>query len=742
MKLRNFLITLSGLIVVDFLPLYKDKSEAKSFANKDFKEIELIHSRSKLNNFEKYYKFSNKNLLNRVIKKDLKNFDNHMFNLLALENENVEEKFNLDIVSDIQYQKENKFYAEGNVILYFSNSTLTGDLIIYNKEKKIIIVEGNVTFTKGEQFMQASKIFFDAANDLGYIENVYGILDSKTLKKDLNIDLKSSDKDARSNEKINFDIEDLKYINTATFGLVNDFEEDKRFNITNINLKIPQVTRWRFKSKKINFNAKTLSSDKIFFTNDVYNEPQFIFQSKKFSGEILDNKLKLISRNSRLILDDKLSVPIGRRSVFEKDRLTRWGIGADFSEKDGYFIFRGTEPRNIFGGSSIKFQPYFLIQRALQGDTKSFTENNSSVFSSKVKNDSEFLDYFALDIDFNSKPYSWNLDSKIKFNSLNTDRLDESLRSKLTLQKRIDLNQGKGVNEKIRTDNDFYNLEILDADEKISSEFGLNSNNIYLKEKTTKNEQTNFLDFQFYNIFREKVIKDFATEEIYFASGMSIANKKSWKYKDNLSNFSLIYDLGTFKSKSRSEDEFKNLFRNVFFAKYDYKFPLWKNSSLDKKIDKNYKYSPRVINQSLNWESGIKQGLFLYGDGSSQTLTRFNTGPVFTIGSLKKNLLDYTYLKTNISYSLKSGKSPFSFDNVNEDPRISFNFEQQLYGPLIFSYSTILNLEDGKYTKPNYGLDFKRRAYEIGLFYNSADESLGLKFNIFNFDYKGLSPKF
>ena len=41
-----------------------------------------------------------------------------------------------------------------------------------------------------------------------------------------------------------------------------------------------------------------------------------------------------------------------------------------------------------------------------------------------------------------------------------------------------------------------------------------------------------------------------------------------------------------------------------------------------------------------------------------------------------------------------------------------------------------------------YGLDFKRRAYSIGAFYNSSNESLGLRFNIFNFDYSGLNKKF
>ena len=250
------------------------------------------------------------------------------------------------------------------------------------------------------------------------------------------------------------------------------------------------------------------------------------------------------------------------------------------------------------------------------------------------------------------------------------------------------------------------------------------------------------MDFQIYNIFREKVTKDFATEEIYLANGISISNEKSWLINDKDSNLVLAYDIGNFKSKSRTEDEFKNLIRNVFMAKYDYNFPIWKYKSEEDSINESYRYSPEVINQSINWQSGIKQSFYWYGDGSSQTVTKLNTGPVLTLGSLKNEFLDYTYFKANFIYPFKGGESPFVFDNVNKDPRINFNFEQQIYGPIIFSYETSLNLEDGQYAQPNYGLDIKRRAYSIGAFYNSSNKSLGIRFNIFNFDYSGITPYF
>ena len=56
----------------------------------------------------------------------------------------------------------------------------------------------------------------------------------------------------------------------------------------------------------------------------------------------------------------------------------------------------------------------------------------------------------------------------------------------------------------------------------------------------------------------------------------------------------------------------------------------------------------------------------------------------------------------------------------------------------------IINKGDdyGKFSKPNYALDIKRRAYSLGAFYNVSDKSLGIRFNLFNFNYGGVGERF
>ena len=137
------------------------------------------------------------------------------------------------------------------------------------------------------------------------------MLDSKTFADDFKLELNKKEKKFQKAEEID-GINQPKYVNTARIGLVNDFEENKNFNITKAELEVPQITRWRYKTNKLIYNSKTLESKKIFFTNDIYNKPQFVFLSKNFSAEIIDDKTKIKMGLSvtKLIIRKKIEMQI------------------------------------------------------------------------------------------------------------------------------------------------------------------------------------------------------------------------------------------------------------------------------------------------------------------------------------------------------------------------------------------------------------------------------------------------
>ena len=724
LKLKNLLIFFSGIILFEFCFYSPNKLFAKNINKIKLKQTNRNYDQLVSKNENHVFGISSAfDLSKSEVVKDLLINGDKLLNLLAFEQNESDliKKYFVDINSDIQYREKEVFHAEGNAIIYLSNATLKGDLIKYDLEKKLLTVLGNVIFKKGEQYFEASKLYFDLKQDNGYIENIYGVIDNQTFLNDFILK------------------KDNNYIEPIEQNDKNQVSQPRY-------LKNSKMGRLRYKADKLTYNSGILKSKKIFLTNDIYNDPQLIFLSENFSAEIVEDNLKLLSRNSWIILDKKLKIPIGRRTLFDGgDSFTEsWEFGADYKDKDGYFFSRGLYPRKLFKDYSFQLKPYFLIQRAIKGSTNSFTASNSSIFSKKVSSDIKFSDYFALDLDVKGKKNNWDVESKIQLNSLNTERLSESLRTKLVLKKRINLNSKTKDEKDLIFDEDITNFNSFDESSNSSSSLGeeikySTQGNYPEKDKKVYN---NFLDFSFYNIFREQIIKDFATEDIYFATGFNLSNKKAWSKDDKKSNLNLVYDVGHFKSKSNSAEDFKDLLRNTFVAEYKYQFPLWKKKSLDKTINNSYNYSPEVIFQSLNWSTGLQSGIFAYSDGSNQSFLKLNTGPVLTLGSLKEKLIDYTKFTANFTYVLKGGESPFSFDNLNKDPRINFNLQQQIYGPLLISFDTILNLNSGTYSNFKYGLDFKRRAYSIGAFYNSSNESLGLRFNIFNFDYSGFNNKF
>ena len=328
--------------------------------------------------------------------------------------------------------------------------------------------------------------------------------------------------------------------------------------------------------------------------------------------------------------------------------------------------------------------------------------------SEKVKSEATFSDLLAIDIDLKGKIYDWDLNWSSQFNSIDPKRLDESVRTKISLKKSIDLNQGNSSNY---LEDDLLNIN----------------------EDSFKN----FLDFQIYSSFREKVSRGFSGErEIYFGSGLNIANRKKWNKNNIVNSLTFSYDLGKFEAANRNHNRFLNLSRNVFALQYENSFVLWEKPNLNKNIDQSYKYSNEVVKEDINWLSNLQIATFFYGDGSNQNVISFSTGPQITLGSFNRDAFSFSNLAISFSSSIKEGESPFSFDNVSDNTNLNFSFEQQIFGPLVLSYSSSLDLENGDWSQPNYALDIKRRAYSVGAFYDTSSEILGFRFNIYGFNCK------
>ena len=78
--------------------------------------------------------------------------------------------------------------------------------------------------------------------------------------------------------------------------------------------------------------------------------------------------------------------------------------------------------------------------------------------------------------------------------------------------------------------------------------------------------------------------------------------------------------------------------------------------------------------------------------------------------------------------------------------KLKFYLEQQIIGPLLFSYEGYLNLDNNsdeyaEFSNSIFGLNFKRRAYPVGAFYKESSQAFGIQFNLNNSNYLGSGSK-
>ena len=234
---------------------------------------------------------------------------------------------------------------------------------------------------------------------------------------------------------------------------------------------------------------------------------------------------------------------------------------------------------------------------------------------------------------------------------------------------------------------------------------------------------------------------------MYSGFGTTIIGQYFSSDKNKSSDYSITLDFGKFEGKALESNDL------IAFDRYGVNASLSKEFRLASFIknkdifDKTFKYSPEVVDQGVYISSALKGGLYEYGNGDSQSVLSLSIGPELKIGEFRKRFLDYTYLSIKPEYIIKKAQSPFKFDNFKENSRINFDFKQQIYGPLIFGFSSYLNIQENspdywKMEDKKYTLGVSRRSYSLNATYSMSDQSYGIEFKLYNFGYRNRSNKF
>tara|TARA_B100000212_G_scaffold340688_1_gene321949 strand:- start:853 stop:2997 length:2145 start_codon:yes stop_codon:yes gene_type:complete len=684
------------------------------------------------NNYEKIIVESFNIPRNYKYDKDFSLLIKTLANLIDDKKENSQNNKNfLEIESDTKIMVGDKFIAEGNVSTISGSAKIMADRFVYDQINRIFLIEGNIKFFNGEQYFQASKLYFDAIKDEGYVEDIYGVLSFESFSEDLKID-SINNKKVVIDQYQKYEQGEINILRPSTLGF-----NKKEKNISLIN---EDIKKWRFKSKKIIFNSRSMSSDEVFFTNDVFNKPQLILQTKDFSAEIIDKNMQFKSKKSFFLFENKFKIPAGRRNISTASNDENiWGIGYEYNDKDGYYLKQNLSPYNIFPNFEIDLDVFYLFNRALNGKTRSFRAKNSSVTDENISVDSLFLDYFGLDANVKGKLNKFDFYSLTEFSSLDFEKIDKASRSKLQLIRTFNLSNNKKIN---------FNANSNSSSETLSDDnnnlFKIDEINNYKNIYHTK-EPIRELDLSFYASYREKINKPFSetTEDLHTSYGTMIALKTNNNLNNRTNESKLIVlDFGLYQAEKKDIKQLDDLFRIGILGKLSYEIDLI-DFGEKKSLTREYFYIPTTINQGIDINFEATANLFQYSNSSSQEAVSFALGPKLTLGELKKNYFDYSMFSLNYVYINGTENSPFKFDNIEDSSKLVFDYEQQLFGPLLLGYKAEVDLYDkGNITSGKYKIAIKRRAYSLEGYYEPENKKGGFNFLINNFRYKGIPKSF
>ncbi len=606
------------------------------------------------------------------------NFQNIPLEKLSLE-ENSEQKITdliakqdeLVIQSDKQSEINNVLFAEGNVSVSYRGKFFRSDKLIYDKVNKKISAEGNITLLFGEQIFKISKLEYNFKNETGYLLDVKGSINSDKLISDLSEKFYGSD-----------------------YQKLQNFLNFKKREVLNTPDK---VHNWIFSSERINIDGEKWKSNKAIFSNDILQFKQVKIEINSLEVRSLKDELRFRSSLNYLVLDENISIPfwLGNRKLTKAeennlDSKASWKLGYDNIDKDGLFIGKKLNSIDLADDFFIDLEPQFFIQRSLNGRTKSYVKDGDTITGEKIERGAVLADYFGVESQIKGKVNSWDLEIDNQINSLDSNKFSDALRLKSFLKKEIN----------------------------------------FLNTKWNKS---------FYGVYRDRVWNGSLGEaEIYLGYGSKLEKKHTWEVNGTTSSEVLSLGLSHLKGEALISKNLAGSLKGNLFYSLDKNIPLSVDKPKNKIIDSSYEYIYEPVQKGLSLNTRMSALYSLYNDGKHQRYIGLGLGPELILGNFKEKTFDYTRISIFPFYKFKNGESVFKFDQISEKFTVNIGFDQQIFGPIIFESNGTLNLDGdssdyGKFIDSKILVNWKKRSYEFGIFYQPHNQAGGISFNLFGF---------
>ena len=481
-----------------------------------------------------------------------------------------------------------------------------------------------------------------------------------------------------------------------------------------------QISRWRFQAERITITPDGWQAERAAFTNDPFTPSQSWLDLQVVTAQELgDGKTKIKAKRSRLILENRLPIPLRRNLTLEKEKPVenRFVVADDGIDRSGvYFGYKLPEYDIPKTQAKLKLEPQFMVARALNGSVSTYPLPGSPAGAPNGTQTAQIGDLFGAMAKVQGKILGFaTSDFAVSLSTLNPSNFANGTRSWGDFSRSFQLPF----------------LGILPA--------GTYTSRIYGAYR--------------YRSFNGSL----GYQDVYSAVGTSLENTgnlKPWGPINN--NYFWRASFGnyqgtTFSTNSPSGTSISQTIgdstRASFYGAFRSSLPIWTGKPRNADDPKSTQNTPAPITPGLTINTVTSTALDYYGIGLNQNLINFSGGPTLTLGSFTKNFFDYTQFTITGGGTLQQGQSPFSFDRNVDLATLGIGWTQQLFGPLMFNLGLGYNVDPSSpyfgYTTNAYGeLRWQRRGYEFAIYYSPYEQVGGIRVKLNDFNFNGTGVPF
>ncbi|KZR68456.1 LPS-assembly protein LptD [Prochlorococcus marinus str. MIT 1313] len=463
------------------------------------------------------------------------------------------------------------------------------------------------------------------------------------------------------------------------------------------------ISRWRIQAAKVTISPEGWKADRMGFSNDPYTPSQTRIDAEDvIATEEPNGDFVIQSRRNRLIVEERFPIPVSRTQTIKKQEEVenRWVFGIDNEDRDGFFVGRDLKPIELTKNYTLSLQPQFLLERAIDGETKSYVAPGSSIDSKKITQPITAADLFGLEAELTGNTLGWDVDINADISTFNPSNFADGSRYWGDFKR---------------------NFEI----------------------PWIGSLQANLFAAYRYEAWNGSL----GETDIYSAYGAFLQKKDAWSWGKLSNNYLLRAGVGNYQAEEFKSENLSDLWRANFYGSLNSSYPLWIGKHAALTPEAAYRYSPIAIVPGLRFNTNLKTTFDAYGDGERKATIGLTGGPALTLGTFSKPFLDFTRLSISGGGTLIQGSSPFKFDQNIDLATLGIGLTQQIAGPLILNTGVAYNVDPdspyyGDIINSNIELRWQRRSYDFGFYFNPYKGIGGFRFRLNDFNFTGTGVPF